>query len=531
MTRFLLAVIFSLGLGLRLVGLGAWPVGFTWDEAALGYNAYSLLHTGRDEHGQVIPLVFKSFGDYKPGLYIYLSAPPVAIFGLTEFAVRLPSALFGGMASLLIFVLGRSLFSRRVGLAAALLLALNPWTIHFSRAAWEANVALTLTILAACLFLRRRFAASAVFFGLTFWTYQGAKLFTPLLISALASAHRKSLIGNLKSFIKPLLLLLLLIFPIIIGLGGQSGRLKVFSVFSYTRPAEAVQSILDQETNPAPGFLFSLFHSELFDQVRGITLRYLNHFSPRFLFFEGDWANPRQAVPFYGYLHLPEILTFMLGLAAILKLKTSSSKLVLWWLLLAPIPSAFSRDIISAVRSLPLSVPLVMISALGLARLSTKKILVLPFLLLLLLCTFYYLDLYFTHSARYTATGWLYPYRPLMTILRDHQANYDHIVISPKLGQPYIFTLFYLQVDPGDFQHQATMVPDPVGDVGEVTRWSKYEFRPIFWPQDRGRSSTLFIGDAFELPLADLQSTANLIYLGTVAPPDGSPVWQVVALP
>ena len=35
-----------------------------WDEAALGYNAYSILKTGRDEYGQYFPLIFKSFGDY-----------------------------------------------------------------------------------------------------------------------------------------------------------------------------------------------------------------------------------------------------------------------------------------------------------------------------------------------------------------------------------------------------------------------------------------------------------------------------------
>src|SRR3989344_1369248 len=95
---FFLAIIFLFALALRTVNLGDHPSGLTWDEAGLGYNAYSILKTGRDEFGTFLPIVFKSFGDYKPGIYVYLTVPSVAIFGLTEFAVRFPSALFGALA-------------------------------------------------------------------------------------------------------------------------------------------------------------------------------------------------------------------------------------------------------------------------------------------------------------------------------------------------------------------------------------------------------------------------------------------------
>ena len=89
----ILFFIILLGLGLRLYRLDSRPLGFTWDEAALGYNAYSLIKTGRDEYGKIMPIVFKSFGDYKPGLYVYFSVPIIKIFGLNEFSTRLPSAV------------------------------------------------------------------------------------------------------------------------------------------------------------------------------------------------------------------------------------------------------------------------------------------------------------------------------------------------------------------------------------------------------------------------------------------------------
>ena len=109
--NWILIGILVLATFLRLWNLSNVPPHLTPDEAALGYNAYSILKTGRDEYGQLFPIIFKSFGDYKPGLYIYLTVPSVAIFGLNEFAVRFPGALAGIMAVWLIYLIVRLLFT------------------------------------------------------------------------------------------------------------------------------------------------------------------------------------------------------------------------------------------------------------------------------------------------------------------------------------------------------------------------------------------------------------------------------------
>src|SRR3989344_3219053 len=69
------------------------PPGFTADEAAFGYNAYSLLQTGKDEYGLRLPLRLKSFGDYKLPLYAYLSAPIIKVFGLNEISIRVVAGI------------------------------------------------------------------------------------------------------------------------------------------------------------------------------------------------------------------------------------------------------------------------------------------------------------------------------------------------------------------------------------------------------------------------------------------------------
>ena len=75
--NLLLSVILLFAFLVRFGGVGDYP-SLNSDEAAIGYNAYSLLQTGKDEHGQSWPLHFKSFGDYKPGGYFYLVLPFVS---------------------------------------------------------------------------------------------------------------------------------------------------------------------------------------------------------------------------------------------------------------------------------------------------------------------------------------------------------------------------------------------------------------------------------------------------------------------
>ena len=101
-----LVLIIVLAAFLRFYQLGVNPPGLNWDETAHGYNAYSILKTGRDEYGYFMPLSFRSFDDYKPPLYTYLVVPSVAIFGLNSFAVRFPSALLGVLAVLFTYLMG-----------------------------------------------------------------------------------------------------------------------------------------------------------------------------------------------------------------------------------------------------------------------------------------------------------------------------------------------------------------------------------------------------------------------------------------
>lgn len=141
MKRFLLPAILLLAFFLRVLWLDKYPIGFTQDEAGLGYDAYSLLKTGKDMWGTTLPLTLRSFGDYKLPLYSYLTIPSVYIFGLSEFAVRLPGAIFGTLAILACYLMVKKLSeNENLAIYSALFLALSPWHISLSRGAFEANL-------------------------------------------------------------------------------------------------------------------------------------------------------------------------------------------------------------------------------------------------------------------------------------------------------------------------------------------------------------------------------------------------------
>ena len=100
----ILLLILFLGTFLRFYKLDSIPAGVYIDEASHGYNAYSLLLTGKDEWGKQFPIFLKEFGNYPSPLYTYISILPIKIFGLSVFSIRFISALSGVLLILFTFL-------------------------------------------------------------------------------------------------------------------------------------------------------------------------------------------------------------------------------------------------------------------------------------------------------------------------------------------------------------------------------------------------------------------------------------------
>ncbi|HOZ53702.1 MAG TPA: glycosyltransferase family 39 protein [bacterium] len=477
-----------------------------WDEASLGYNAYSILKTGKDEYGKFLPLIFKSFGDYKPGLYIYLTVPFVFIFGLNTLSVRLPSIILGSLSSCLLYLLITTINPKKKknALLSALLLSITPFHIHFSRGAWETNI-LTFQILLASYFFykfiktsnARHILSSAIIFGLSLYTYQSAKMISFFFVLFLFLSNIKFIIKNYKTF------LIYFVFPLFIFslfiatrlfTASDSNRLKVLSIFSYPK-TDSQNNQLISYSSPIQ---FKLFNNNTVFFTRYIFQKYFNHLSPYFLFFKGDWSNPRHSAIYTGVLLLPSIIFLPLGLIST-KVKSKISIFFLFWLLVAPIPSALTRDSITAVRSASLVIPLTYFTSHGLvyffSKISKYKIIFI-FLTIVgyLLSFFYYNDLYFNHTAKTHPSDYLYGYKQAVEYINKNKSKYENIYLSDFYGQPYIFYLFYSQYPPHLYQKNADLVSDSI-DVGKIENIDNIFFQTHQFSPDQIDNLTIFSKD------------------------------------
>jgi len=519
-STMLLFFIILLSVLLRLWKLGSIPPSLTPDEAALGYNAYSILNTGRDEYGKVLPIIFKSFGDYKPGFYIYLAAPFIALLGLNEYSVRLPSATAGIITVYLIYLITKELFgNRRLAILSAFISSITPWLIYFSRGAWEANVALTLTLAGIFFFLKsfrkpKFLIYSVLFFALTFITYQGTKLSTLIVVTLLMIIYWKSFWGVFKPASKPVIISTLIVslclVPVIKSyVNGEAGRLTVFSVFSYPRPGDQLQKFLSEDNDKVGSLRYYLFHTESLNYFRGIMGRWFNHMSSRFLFFEGDWSNPRHSSPHQGMLLMTDAIFLLAGLIVLCKRKLMKEILfVSLWLIFAPLPSVLSRNEVHAIRSMNMVIPLIIILSFGLngiilwlQNIKTHAFIrATSYILLTALYVgslIYFFDSYFVHLPNHDSKLWEYGYKQIVEVVSPIKDEYNEVIVQQTFAQPYIYFLFYGKYDPILYQSKAKLKESVYrGDVGQVERLDNIRFEDYSFPHIGATKSYIVVGNA-----------------------------------
>ncbi len=490
-TKIILILIVLIGFFIRIIFSQKIPL--LWDEAALGYNAYSILQTGRDEYGQFLPIIFKSFGDYKPGLYIYLCLPFIKLLGLNEIAVRLPSIILGSLLPLFIYLLIKEINpkSHHVAFLTALITAFNPYNVHFSRGSWETNI-LTCELVLACFFFYRYLNSqktkslvfSATIFGLSLFTYQAGKMISLFMVLILFILNFQKINTGLPGrqikkiitgFIIPLGIFSL---PVVYGLlfNSNANRLKVVSLFSYPRSSSETQTIINETNN----LDYQLFYGQPMFFLRNFLSRYFNHFSTKFLAFEGDWQNPRHSAPYLGVLLYPSLIFLFIGLfSGYTREKIEKLNIFfLLWLLVAPIPSALTRDSVQSVRAMSLSIPLVYFIGLGIYTFFEKfksNILKMIIIGVYIISFAYYSDLYLNHMVIKSPYDFLYGYKQAMEFINKNQANYQHITFTDFYGQPYIYYLFYSQYPPQIYQQQAKLTDDSL-DTGKIPSVDKINF-------------------------------------------------------
>lgn len=516
--NFIIIFIILLATFLRFWQLGVTPPSLYWDEVSQGYNAYSILQTGYDEHHELLPITrFQAFGDYKAPVYIYLDGVSIAIFGKNELAIRFPSAFFGVLTVLLTFLLTKEIFYKeksrdKISIFAAFFLAISPWHIQLSRAAYEANIATFFTILGLFLFFigRRKnslfYVLSIISLIVGFYAFNAHRIFIPLLVLMLVALYKTEILKNKKIVITTIILGFLLIFPFIIYLKSPESKLRfqevnIFSDISVIKTANHLQQT---DNNSLIG--------DILDNRRVLygllyVKHYLDFFDPTYLFFKGD-VNPRFSTQSTGELYLFMLPLILIGAYGISKRDGKNKYFLFGWYLLAPLAAATARETPHALRS-ETFIPLYEIFAsfgfsmiLQYARKVSKKVTIVFLVFFSCVVIYYLVDFlhtYFVHFPRLYSEDWQYGYKQAVSEAESRKSMYDQIYFTNTYGRAYIYVLWYGKYSPEDYWENGQVDRDVFGFYN-VHGFGKYTFTKPQQEKIAENKKILFIGGPDELP-------------------------------
>ena len=507
---FILIAIAALALFLRVYRVESVPPALSWDEVSIGYNAYSILKTGRDEHGKILPLdAFVSYGDYKPPLAIYLTVPFVAVLGLNETAVRLPSGVFGTLTVILMYFLVKELFRQKtinqkqkvennfasnvlspdlVPLITSFLLAVSPWHTNISRAGFEANIALFFVVLGVFLLfrsLRTEKLGSVAWlpFVLAIYTFNSARYAVPIVGLGFVIWKWKVIKNVLPQFIIGVVIASICLIPIAGHLTSKEARLRYaeVNIFSDIEVVKTANRRMNEDGNSLAS---KIFDNRRVDYARLYLIHFLDHFRPAYLFIRGD-GNPKFSIQDVGQMYLLEAPFLVIGILMLMRFNLSLGFFLLFWICASIIPAASARETPHALRTLNSLPAWEIFIAFGIAtvllKINTLKTkIALPFFgtvlsILYLFSIGYYLHNYFVHYSKEYSGEWQYGYREALEFAQQSGVDYDSIYVSEKLGRAYMYTLFYTKYDPASFQKTKIDSFDASGFY-HVSGFGKYIF-------------------------------------------------------
>jgi len=465
---------------LRVVGISSFPVGFTQDEAGLGYDAYSLLLTGKDQWGKSLPLVLRSFGDFKMPLYSYLAIPSVYLLGLNEFSVRLPNAILGSLAVLTTFLMVSKITKRKeLGLLSALFLAVSPWHIGLSRGAFEANLTTFFIPLGVWAFVTaiekpRFMVLAAISFGLNLFSYHSARLFTPVLILVLVGSYLKEL-KQMGAKVQGIILSKykwgLLIFSVFLATaiftmftGGAKRGLDITIISPTDNWAAVADRRYEATLQGFPDFYARIFSNKVSYVFETFSKNYLSYFSSSFLFSEGAGEWSYGLIPGRGVLYVFEVIFVLAAIFSFAK-KEGFNKmgLFLLWILISPIAAALTKGPGFAANRAAVMIPAIqVISVWGGVYLYEKlkgrygnglaKGFAWGVLIILLGSLAGFLEDYRYHAPLRASKAMQYGMKDIMATINSIEGNYEGVVLSRTLSVPNIWAQFYMQVDPSEVQ-------------------------------------------------------------------------------
>ncbi|MFH0864218.1 MAG: glycosyltransferase family 39 protein [Candidatus Gottesmanbacteria bacterium] len=465
-STIILIIVVLLGFLLRYYRLSEIPIGLHIDEAQLGYNAFSLLKTGRDELGNFLPVHIKIWNYERPLLPTYLTIPGIVVFGLSEFGTRIDTSVIGTISILLVFLLTQSLFKNKaLSLLSSFLFTISPWHVMLSRATSDAVIALFFYIL-GFLFSWRAYEKeskysvffSYLFFVLAFFSYLSTRIMIPIIlfIFFLMAVRAKKQVS--LAFLG--VTIIYLIFPFTVFWASSTGRFNQVSIINEHGTKLILEEQIREDGNSFPIFLTRVFHNKIINFSLKAVENFSSYFTADFLIFKGGLPI-RYYVPNMGILYFWELPFLLWGFIVLFskRYRIENTFIIFLWIILGLFSSSLTiEETPNLQRALFILPALQWVVALGLLDLFInlryfKKMVTITVLSMIIIwnCS-YFIHQYTVHTFLRRPWYRFYDMKELVSYVNSVKNKYTSVYLTFNSTEPYVYFLFYNQTNPNIYQ-------------------------------------------------------------------------------
>lgn len=457
--NLLLILLILLGVGARVFKLGQIPIGYTFDEVAIAYDAWSISEWGVDLFLHPNPKVFESLGDFKAPLMIYLVSVIYDNFDFALIFLRIISALSGLFTVVSVYGISKSIWkSNHLATIASILTLLSPWSIHMSRVGFEANLALAFFSVGLFLFFWGKSkvwwnSLASGLWGLSIITYHSFKITVPIIfVFTLVFINRK----NTKKW-------LLSIFPALI-------LIIFYKTYIFDLPNDAL----------GRGTQTLIF----FNQDGGLLNNILSHLKLDW-WIGGNQPNLRHLIKNYGVILWAELPLLIIGFASLWKKNKQIFFFLFSWLIIGLIPSVISTVSPHSIRAIMIIPTIYLVIAFGIESIIKHKFI---FVLLVLFIVQYtlYLNNYFTIFPYQSAKDHQFGYFEAIDTAQKKLDKSKKIIITTEYGPSKYHMLIGAGISPANLH---------------AGKFSHSEFKSIQWPNQE--TNTVYIATPKEIPIDD----------------------------
>lgn len=544
------AIAAAIALLLRLPSFGELPRGLNRDEAALAYNAYSLLKTGTDEHQRRWPVSIESFGDQKLPGYVYTLIPFIAVGGLNPITTRLPSLLASLVVITAVGAIAHELLPRRASprerqlftLGAMLLIAISPWDNHFARVAYEAHLAMALFLTGLAAWIRAQRPAhsgawtllSATCFALTLMTYHSYHVLTPLFVLALfvsspvKSMNRSSIFAGI---IIGTLTVTLLIFGGVLG----SNQVKIAGISPFGKERLLDRMFVLRQAFPGTTPLEKLWSNQPLEALDTLGRNLTETLASDFLFTTTTDHHVHN-LSGIGNLHRFLAPFLVAGILALWELrKQRPTRWLVAWTLLALLPASLTISPQHTVRLSPVFPALELIAALGiwfvwkqLASRWRRPYLIAVVLLAVFATSRWWVEYRVLAPAK--DRSWSHErFQLLGQTLAQYALQADEVITQSPADSPYIWYLMASHYEPRQLGATIEYYPKDKEGFLHVKRVGNVFFETIQWDDLEARAKDrklILIFRPSEVP-EEVRQSGNLRWKDTLKDSSQTAVYEV----